>query len=108
MIAVKTFLAITVFGIGTTPTGRRRACSHRYDMPFAQLLRKVSAMELIKALTFGAILSAAVAIVIGSQGTSAGPLAIQLMALGSVKFYWSWPIFFGGTGLSFGILLLQR
>jgi hypothetical protein len=65
-------------------------------------------MELIKALTFGAILSLAVAIVIGSQGTSAGPLAIHAVSLAGTKFFWSWPIFFGGSGLSFGILLLQR
>lgn len=65
-------------------------------------------MDLIKALTFGAILSAAVALVIGSQGTSAGPLAIRLVDVADVQFYWSWPVFFSGTGLSFGMLLLQR
>lgn len=65
-------------------------------------------MELIKALTLGAILAATVAIVIGSQGTSAGPLAIHLVSVAGAKFYWSWPIFFGGSGLSFGIMLLQR
>jgi hypothetical protein len=65
-------------------------------------------MDLIKALTFGAILSAAVALVIGSQGTSAGPLAIRLVDVADVRFYWSWPVFFSGTGLSFGMLLLQR
>ncbi|ASJ92420.1 hypothetical protein CBR61_02180 [Porphyrobacter sp. CACIAM 03H1] len=63
---------------------------------------------MIKALTFGAILSAAVALVIGSQGTSAGPLAIRLVDVVDVRFYWSWPVFFSGTGLSFGMLLLQR
>lgn len=108
MIAVKTFLAINPRGIGTTIPGRLRACSHRYDMPFAQLLRKVSAMELIKALTFGAILTATVALVIGSQGTTAGPLAIHAVSLAGAKFFWSWPIFLGGSGLSFGIMLLQR
>jgi hypothetical protein len=66
------------------------------------------AMDLIKALTFGAILSAAVALVIGSQGTSAGPLAIRLVEVADLQFYWSWPVFFSGSGLSFGMLLLQR
>ena len=65
-------------------------------------------MDLIKALTFGAILSAAIALVIGSQGTSAGPLAIRLVDVADVSFYWSWPVFFSGSGLSFGMLLLQR
>lgn len=65
-------------------------------------------MDLIKALTFGAVLSAAVALVIGSQGTSAGPLAIRLVDVAEIQFYWSWPVFFSGSGLAFGMLLLQR
>jgi hypothetical protein len=66
------------------------------------------AMELIKALTLGAILSATIALVIGSQGTSAGPLAIHLVPVAQAKLYWSWPIFFSGSGLAWGIMLLQR
>jgi hypothetical protein len=65
-------------------------------------------MDLIKSLTFGAILSAAVALVIGSQGTSGGALAIHLVAVADAQVYWSWPVFFSGSGLSFGLLLLQR
>lgn len=65
-------------------------------------------MEMIKALTLGAILSATIAIVIGSQGISAGPLAIQLVPIADAKLYWSWPIFFSGSGIAFGLMLLQR
>ena len=65
-------------------------------------------MDVIKALTFGAALAAIIALIIGSQGTSAGPLAIHTVSLSGAKLYWSWPIFFGGSGLSLGILLLQR
>lgn len=65
-------------------------------------------MDLIKSVTFGAVLSAAIALVIGSQGTSAGPLAIHLVDVADVRFFWSWPVFFSGTGLCFGMLLLQR
>ncbi|HEY6965040.1 MAG TPA: hypothetical protein VI407_07470 [Erythrobacter sp.] len=65
-------------------------------------------MDLIKSVTFGAILSAAIALVIGSQGTSAGPLAIHLVDVADARFFWSWPVFFSGTGLCFGMLLLQR
>lgn len=65
-------------------------------------------MELIKALIFGAILSATIALVIGSQGTSGGALAIQMIPVADAKLYWSWPVFLSGTGLSFGLLLLQR
>jgi hypothetical protein len=66
------------------------------------------AMDVIKALTLGAILSATVALVIGSQGIDTGPLAIRLVNVADAKFYWSWPVFFSGSGLSFGIMLLQR
>ncbi len=65
-------------------------------------------MDLIKSLTLGAILSATIALVIGSQGSSAGPLAIHLVDVADARVYWSWPLFFGGSGLSFGLLLLQR
>jgi len=66
------------------------------------------AMDLIKAVTLGAILSATLALVIGSQGSSAGPLAIHLVDVADARVYWSWPIFFSGSGLAFGLMLLQR
>jgi hypothetical protein len=65
-------------------------------------------MDLLKAITLGAILSATIGIVIGSQGTSAGPLAIQLLAVADAKIYWSWPVFLSGTGLAWGLMLLNR
>ena len=65
-------------------------------------------MEMIKAATLGAILTATIALVIGSQGTSAGPLAIHLVSVAEAKLYWSWPIFLSGSGLSWGIMMLQR
>jgi hypothetical protein len=65
-------------------------------------------MEVIKAVTLGAILTATIALVIGSQGTSAGPLAIHLVPVAQAKFYWSWPLFLSGSGLSLGIIMLQR
>jgi len=63
---------------------------------------------MLKAMMLGAILSATLALVIGSQGTSAGPLAIHLVPLADAKLYWSWPVFFSGSGLAWGIMLLQR
>lgn len=65
-------------------------------------------MDMIKALMFGAVLSATVALIIGSQGVSAGPLAIHVAHLSQAKFYWSWPVFLSGSGLAWGILLMQR
>jgi hypothetical protein len=65
-------------------------------------------MELLKASILGAILSATIGLVIGSQGTSAGPLAIQLVSVAEAQVYWSWPVFLSGTGLSWALMLLQR
>lgn len=65
-------------------------------------------MELLKAAILGAILSATIGLVIGSQGTSAGPLAIHLVTLAEAQVYWSWPVFLSGTGLSWALMLLQR
>jgi hypothetical protein len=65
-------------------------------------------MDLLKAFTLGAILSATIGLVIGSQGISAGPLAIQLVAVADAKIYWSWPVFLSGSGLAWGLMLLQR
>lgn len=65
-------------------------------------------MDVIKSVVFGVIVSAAIAMVIGSQGTSAGPLAIHLVSLGDMRLFWSWPMFFSGTGLFFALSLMQR
>lgn len=65
-------------------------------------------MDVIKAVMLGAILSATLALVIGSQGTSAGPLAVHMVNVADAKLYWSWPIFVSGSGLALGIMLLQR
>jgi hypothetical protein len=65
-------------------------------------------MDLWKAFTLGAVLSVTIGLVIGSQGTAAGPLAIQLVSLADTKLYWSWPVFLLGSGLAWGLMLPQR
>ena len=65
-------------------------------------------MDFLKAIALGAVLTGAVALVIGSQGTSAGQLAIYPLTIGDIEFFWSWPIFLTGSGLSWGIMLIQR
>lgn len=65
-------------------------------------------MDLLKAMVMAAVLTGCVAIVIGSQGTTGGQLAIHSMSVGTAKLYWSWPMFFAGSGLGWGLLLLQR
>lgn len=63
---------------------------------------------MLKALVLGAVLTGVVALVIGSQGSSGGYLAIHSMAIGDWSMYWSWPLFLTGSGLSWGLILLQR
>lgn len=65
-------------------------------------------MEFVKAVPLGAILSGVVSLVVGSQGTRGGQMAIQLAEVSDYSFYWSWPLFFAGAGLAWGIMLLQR
>lgn len=65
-------------------------------------------MDAFKAMGFGALVSVCVAVVIGSQGTAGGQLAIQSLEIADQKIYWSWPIFLAGTGVFWGLLLLQK
>jgi len=65
-------------------------------------------MDLLKAIGFGALVSVCIAVVIGSQGSTGGQLAIQSVNVADVKLYWSLPMFLAGTGLFWGLLLLQR
>jgi len=63
---------------------------------------------MFKAMALGAMLTATLALVIGSQGGGGGVLAIHPATIADIRFYWSWPIFIVGSGLSFGIILLMR
>ena len=65
-------------------------------------------MDMVKALVLGALLSATIGLVVGSQGTTAGPLAIHLVAIADAKIFWSWPVFLSGSGLAWGLMLLNR
>ncbi|WP_330658704.1 hypothetical protein [Erythrobacter sp.] len=48
------------------------------------------------------------ALVIGSQGSTGGRLAVEAVQLGGYRMFWSWPLFFSGSGLAWGLILLQR
>lgn len=63
---------------------------------------------MLKAIAISAVITAAIAAVIGSQGTSAGPLAIDALSVGTTRIFWSWPLFLAGSGLSWSLVLLQR
>lgn len=65
-------------------------------------------MELVKAIPLGAILSGVLSLIIGSQGVRGGQMAIFMAEVSDYSFYWSWPVFFAGAALAWGIMLLQR
>lgn len=65
-------------------------------------------MDFIKAAILGSVLTGVVSLIIGSQGSAGGYLSIHLMRAGDASLYWSWPLFLAGTGLSWGIMAMQR
>jgi hypothetical protein len=69
---------------------------------------KGALVRMLKALIYGAILTWAVAVVIGSQGSTGGPLGVHHYQIADVKVYWSWSMFLAGSGFSWALILLQR
>lgn len=61
-----------------------------------------------KAILFGTLITWCVALVVGSQGSTGGALAVHPMQVIDYKVYWSWPLFLSGTGLAWGLVLLQK
>ena len=66
------------------------------------------AMEFVKAVPLGGILTVVVALIIGSQGSRGGFLSIFRADMMQYEFWWSWPLFFAGTGLAWMIMMIQR
>ena len=65
-------------------------------------------MAFFKALIPGIILTLVVSIIIGSNGSSAGYLDIHSTSFQGQDFYWSWPLFFASTGVSWGIMWMME
>lgn len=73
-------------------------------------------MKLIKGMLLGAVLTWAFCLVVGSQGSAGGFLYIHPVEIEASKlhfehvhnftYYWSWPLFFAGSGLAWAILLM--
>ena len=63
-------------------------------------------IALLKAIALGIVLAFVVSLFIGSGGSTGGLLHVFLVDAGDIEFYWSWPAFVVGTGLSFGLFLL--
>ena len=65
-------------------------------------------MDLAKAIPLGGILSYVFSVLIGSQGRQGGHLNIFHVDIYQYELWWSWPLFFAGTFLAWGIMALQR
>lgn len=63
---------------------------------------------MLKAIVFGGIVTGCIALVLGSQGATGGRLAVHALELGDYRMFWSWPLFVSGSGLAWGLILLQR
>lgn len=63
-------------------------------------------MAFIKALIPAFLLTWIVSLVIGSQGSKGGALAITHTFYEGHELYWSWPLFMGAAGLAWAIFSL--
>ena len=64
--------------------------------------------NLLIASVFGAAISIVVSYVLNYFDSDGGFLSIFLLRLADVQIFWSWPLFFIGTGLSWGILQMMK
>ena len=65
-------------------------------------------MEVFKAVPLGGILTFVVSLIIGSQGSRGGFLSIYRAEFMDYSIWWSWPLFLAGSGLAWGLMMLQR
>ena len=64
--------------------------------------------NLLIASVFGAAISIVVSYILNYFDSDGGFLSIFLLQLADVQIFWSWPLFFIGTGLSWGILQMMK
>jgi hypothetical protein len=62
----------------------------------------------LKAIVLGAFLALIVSLFVGSGGSTGGYLNVRHVFVSTYDFYWSWPLFLVGTGLSFGLFLMME
>ena len=63
---------------------------------------------MFKAVILGAVMTWAVALVLGTQGSSGGPLAVHTITLIEYKMHWSWSLFMASSAFFWILTLLQR
>ena len=64
--------------------------------------------NLLLASIFGAAISIVVSYSLEYFGSDGGFLAISAVSMAGVHIFWSWPLFFIGTGLSWAILQMMK
>ena len=62
----------------------------------------------LKALVLGLIFSLVISAVVGHAGGTGGIINVRHVEIESFRFYWSWMLFVGGTGLAFVILIMME
>jgi hypothetical protein len=72
-------------------------------------------MTMVKAILLGVVVAWVFAALLGLQGPGWGHLNIHLVqfdvyraGIESIKYYWSWPIFFASTGIAWGIMKMME
>lgn len=64
--------------------------------------------NLLIASVFGATISVIVSYILNYFETDGGFLSVHLLQLAGAELFWSWPLFFIGTGLSWAILQMMK
>ena len=69
----------------------------------------------VKAILMGVVVSWIFSAILGAQGAGWGQLYIHLVQfdvpvgnLNTIRYFWSWPIFFTATGISWGIMAMMN
>lgn len=65
-------------------------------------------MSFFKGLIPGVILTFVVCMIMGSNGSHGAWLEIHRVTFQGVDWYWSWPLFFMATGVSWGIFWMME
>ena len=64
--------------------------------------------NLLLASIFGATISIVVSYLFEYFESDGGFLAVFAFSMADIHFFWSWPLFFIGTGLSWAILQMMK
>ena len=71
-------------------------------------------MTTVKAILLGVVISWVFSSILGAQGSGWGQLYIHMVEfhvhlgnLETIRYYWSWPLFFASAAIAWGIMALM-